>query len=305
MSAAIEITRPGVYDIPFDAYQADPIPGGSLSSSGARKLLPPSCPALFRWWADNAQKDTTRDMDLGTAAHLEVLGVGADVVVVEGSGKDPNAWRTNDDKAAVQAARDAGKTPITPRDARVVADMANALRADPNASRLLDPAHGDPEQTLVWFDAEFGVWRRALLDYLPRPSRQRRLIIPDYKTTKSAAPDDIAKSIHNFGYHQQAEWYLAGAEALGLPSDGPPAFVLIFQETSAPYLVTVVELDRSALEIARTRNRKALDIFRQCTASGVWPGYSDDVVSVGLPTWAEYQHADAEAAGLFDIQESA
>lgn len=302
-AATVEITQPGVYDIPFAAYQADPVPGGSLSSSGARKLLPPSCPALYRWWADHPQ-DTTRDMDLGTAAHLEVLGAGAEVVVVAGTGKDENAWRTTEDKAAVQAAREAGKTPITPRDAVVVADMAKALREHPIASRLLDPAHGDVEQTLVWFDREFGVWRRMLVDYLPHWSRQRRLIIPDYKTTKSAAPDDIAKAIHNYGYHQQGRWYLDGVEALRLPSDGPPAFVLIFQETSAPYLVTVVEPDRPAMEIARTRNRKALDIYRRCTATGVWPGYADDVVPVGLPTWAEYQHADAEAAGLFDIQES-
>src|SRR5258708_26204894 len=38
----------GVYGIPADAYHADPIEGGSLSSSGARRLLPPGCPALFR-----------------------------------------------------------------------------------------------------------------------------------------------------------------------------------------------------------------------------------------------------------------
>ncbi|MGW9447058.1 hypothetical protein, partial [Bacillus mobilis] len=44
------ITRPGVYDgIPEAVYHRDPVPGGSLSSSGARKLLAPSCPALFKY----------------------------------------------------------------------------------------------------------------------------------------------------------------------------------------------------------------------------------------------------------------
>lgn len=38
------ITEPGVYDLPAEVYHADPVEGGSLSSTGARKLLPPSCP---------------------------------------------------------------------------------------------------------------------------------------------------------------------------------------------------------------------------------------------------------------------
>jgi len=35
----IQVTAPGVYDIPAEAYHADPVPGGSLSASGARDLL--------------------------------------------------------------------------------------------------------------------------------------------------------------------------------------------------------------------------------------------------------------------------
>ena len=39
--AVAEFTA-GVYDIPEDLYHRDPVPGGSLSCSGAKKLLPPS-----------------------------------------------------------------------------------------------------------------------------------------------------------------------------------------------------------------------------------------------------------------------
>ena len=45
----IELTEPGQYGgVTPEVYHADPVFGGSLSSSGARALLPPSCPALFR-----------------------------------------------------------------------------------------------------------------------------------------------------------------------------------------------------------------------------------------------------------------
>jgi len=46
MTAVVDqvlITEPGVYALPADVYHADPVAGGSLSSSGAKKLL--ACPA--------------------------------------------------------------------------------------------------------------------------------------------------------------------------------------------------------------------------------------------------------------------
>ena len=44
----------GVYDgMDEDAYHADPVPGGSLSASGAKLLLPPSCPALYHYRRDH------------------------------------------------------------------------------------------------------------------------------------------------------------------------------------------------------------------------------------------------------------
>lgn len=294
---SVRITQPGVYDIPAEAYHRDPVPGGSLSSSGARKLLPPSCPALFKHWLDEGQ-ETSKAMDLGSAAHLEVLGTGPELVVV-----DAKDWKTKTAQQQAAQARARGALPLLTHQHTKVQEMAEALRQHPLASRLLDPLLGKTEQTLVWLDAEFGVWRRAMLDYLPLLDRRRRLIIPDYKTCESAAPDDLPRHIHRYSYHQQGDWYLDGARALGLPSAGPPAFVLIFQETERPYLITVVELDDEAQEIGRTRNRKAIDLYRTCTASGRWPGYDDDVVRLGLPTWAVYQHIDGVNAGEFDLSE--
>ena len=51
MSADTEVltvTEPGVYAMPFDVYLADPVPGGSLSTSGAKTLLN-ACPAIFAY----------------------------------------------------------------------------------------------------------------------------------------------------------------------------------------------------------------------------------------------------------------
>jgi phage recombination protein Bet len=48
------------------------------------------------------------------------------------------------------------------------------------------------------------------------------------------------------------------------------------QEKEPPYLVTVIELPPELVDIGRARNRRALERFRDCTESDLWPGYVPD-----------------------------
>lgn len=273
------ITEPGVYDMTADEYHADPVPGGSLSSSGARKLLPPSCPALFRYDLDHGEKHR-RTFDFGHAAHGLVLGSGPELVVV-----DAPDWRTKAARQQRDEAYENGAVPLLADEYVQVVEMAAALREHPIASVLLDPDGGRPEQSLFWVDGPTGVKRRARLDWLPEQG-DGRMIVADYKTTKSAAPDDIERAISSYGYHQQAAWYLDGLVTLDL-ADVTAAFVFIFQEKEPPYLVTVAEPDLMALRIGDALNRRAIDIYAKCRADDAWPGYSDDVERVRLPYYIE------------------
>lgn len=278
-TAPAVIGAPGVYDIPEDIYHADPVPGGSLSSSEARLLLPPSCPAQFRYEQDHPVcKDV---FDFGSAAHKLVLGTGPEIAVI--AFED---WRTREARERRDAAWAAGKTPLLlPAWARVQ-DMAAALRAHPFASVLLDRERGgEAEQSLFWQDGETGVWRRARLDWLPgEVTIGGRLVIPDYKTAHRADLAGIAKSAASFGYHMQDAWYTDGVRALGLDDD--PAFVFIFQEKTPPYLVTVVQLDDEARRAGRDRNRAAIEVYRDCKEAGAWPGHSEEIEYISLPAWA-------------------
>lgn len=280
---AVEITAPGVYDIPADIYHADPVPGESLSSTGARKLTPPSCPARFRWDTDNPPEPKP-EFDIGSAAHKLVLGAGADLVVV-----DAVNWQTKKAKEQREEARAAGRIPVLAAEHRQVQAMAAQVRRHRTAGALFNPlGRGRPEQALFWQDPQTGVWRRAMLDWLPDPSGGR-LLLADYKTTRAADIESIRKAIANYGYHQQAAWYLDGVHALGLAEDA--AFLFVFQEKTPPYLIQVVELDTAALRIGRERNRQALEIYRDCREAGVWPGYpDDDIPIISLPAWAETRH---------------
>ncbi|RAJ70208.1 PDDEXK-like uncharacterized protein DUF3799 [Streptomyces sp. Amel2xB2] len=275
------VTEPGVYQMTADEYHADPVPGGSLSSTGARKLLPPSCPALFRYEQDHGRAPK-KTFDLGHAAHKLVLGDGPDIEVVEGA-----RWDTTVAKSQVAEIRARGGIPLKQHEYEQVQAMADALRQHPVASALFDPARGGkPEQALFWRDPQTGVMCRALLDWLPPHIDGRRLIIPDYKTTNDASPEAVQKSVASYGYNQQDAWYRMGVEALGL-GGRDTVFVFVFQEKTAPYLVTVVELDAVARRIGAAKNRVALHTYRECVETGRWPGYRDDIALLPLPAWAE------------------
>lgn len=276
------VIAPGVYDdLPAEAYHADP----ALSSTGARTLLPPGCPAKFRYEQLHG-RPSKREFDLGTAAHRLVLGDGPDLVCM-----DYDDWRTKAARAEADEVRAAGGVPLLPPEYDQVQAMADAIRRHPIAGPLFTPGTGRPEVSLFWEDRTTGVRRRARLDWLCEPAAGRRLVVSDYKTTRSAAPEALAKAVADYGYHQQGAWYLDGVHACGLASNGA-AFVLIAQEKAAPYLVTVVELDPMALRIGAAKNRRAIHIYRDCVASGHWPGYGDTPHLISLPTWAEIRDTE-------------
>jgi hypothetical protein len=273
----VNITAPGVYDITASEYHWDPIEGGSLSSTGARRLTYPSCPARFRYLRDHPPAPSTT-MTFGSAAHRIVLGAGDDIEVI-----DAPDWRTKAAREAREAAISRGRIPLLVADHTVAVAMAAVLAAHPVASKLLTPGTGRAEAALVWQTGS--VWCRALIDWLPHPVPGRRMIVADYKTCAKADVESISQSMYTYGYHQQAAWYLAGVKALGLCPD--PAFVFIYQEKTAPYLVTVAEPDATALRIGAHLNRLAVVRYFECTQTGIWPGYSEDIESLSLPGWVE------------------
>jgi PDDEXK-like domain of unknown function (DUF3799) len=269
---------PGVHDIPEADYFADP----ALSCSGAKLLLPPSCPAKFKWRQDHPEP-YKRAWEYGTAAHRLVLGQGADYVIL-----DYDNYRTGNAQQARDEARAAGAAPVLAREHQQILAMADAIRLHPLAGPLLDPSWGGkPEQSLFWLDAETGVPRRARADWLPAPGHGR-YVLADYKTAASADAESFARAAFNYGYVQQHPWYCDGIRALGIDDD--PAFLFVVQEKDAPYLVNIVELEPDARMLGAARNRRALEIFRDCTDSGLWPGYEaqsvDGITRITAPAWA-------------------
>lgn len=282
------VSEPGVYSIPEDIYHADPVPGGSLSASGAKLLLPPSCPAKFDYYRKNGGRPDTEAFKFGRAFHSVMFGEGQEVVVV-----DAKDWKTKAAQEERKAAEAAGKIALLQKDRQKIDDMVAACQSHPLASVLFDREDGEPEQSLFWRDQSTGVMLRSRLDWNPNPRPGRPTIYTDLKSTINASPSSLSKTVASYGYFMQAAFYLDGIRALGLADN--PVFWFAFQEKEPPYLIQVAEVDKQALRIGREKNREAIETFARCTASGEWPGYSSGPVVVSLPAWVEMEHGAASS----------
>lgn len=262
--------NPGLYpDIPDPLYHSD---RDSLSVTGAKLIL--KSPAKFRYRLDHPEhKDV---FDFGTAAHRLVLGVGATIRRV-----DSDSWRTKAAQEARDEARAAGEVALLAKDHDTVLAMADKLSEHTTATALL--SNGRPEVSAYALDEPTGVMRRGRFDWLNED------MLVDYKTAAAADARQFGQAAAKFGYDMQAAWYLDLARANDLD---PRGFVFIVQEKEPPYEVACIQLDPYAVEAARALNDHALERFRDCTASGIWPGHTPDlIVSAEVPSWrwAEYQ----------------
>lgn len=269
------LTELGIHDnVPSSLYHAH----DSLSASGM-KILATQTPAHFRYRMDHPT--TSAAFDLGTAAHSLVLEDDHSTIEV----CEFDDWRTKAAREERDAAYGAGKTPLLTKDYAVVKAMRDAVAAHPVARLALEG--GKAEQSIFW-DHETGTRLRCRPDKFD-PESKIGPLVADLKTSVSADPRKFAKSVADFGYHQQQPHYQDGAKTiLGVE----PAFLFIVIEKAPPYLVSVIELDADAIATGRALNRKAVRIYNECRATNTWPGYPQSE-PISLPAWA---HNTGEAA---------
>lgn len=269
------VTKPGVYDgMPEDLYHSDPVPAGSISSTGVKDIL--SSPARYAYNAEHGREEK-KAWDIGKVFHALALGTGCDVEELAFEN-----YRTKAAQDAEKKARAAGKVPMLAHEMAEVRAMEAAFRATP-AAALLQP-DGLPERSIFWQDDETGVWCRGRLDHSNGPNSL------DLKTTDDASPGAFAASAARYGYHIQEVLYRRGIRALGLAGDlgSDPEFHFVAIEKKPPYLLAVYENDPEALVVAEELVSRALRRFAECQRTGYWPGYPAGITTLRFPRWALY-----------------
>lgn len=109
-------------------------------------------------------------------------------------------------------------------------------------------------------------------------------LIIDYKSTLDARIDEFAKSIYNYGYHNQVAWYCAGIKEIYNTKDYPP-FLFFAQEKTAPYESIPYGTDNTIFEAGLRENNKLLELYKECISRNEWPGYPDKFEEIGLASW--------------------
>lgn len=259
-----EMKREGlVYGMPEAEYHSGG--GGELSSTGAKLLL--ECAAKFKYQVIDGNRVHRAAFDLGTAVHTKVLGVGA--LFEEYPEEHLTASGNVSTKAATveweRERRAAGAILLTPDQARQAEGMAEAVLAEPE-SRTLFERDGHSEVSM--FDELTGVRRRGRFDYLPNEGG----FAVDLKTTMDASPFGFRASVEKFGYHIQYGHYTSILERItGEKRD----MIFVAVEKVEPYLVNVVRFDEvyDYARMGETEALEAVDLYRSCMESGVWPGY--------------------------------
>jgi hypothetical protein len=171
-----------------------------------------------------------------------------------------------------------------------VAPQLEAFDVDP-----IPLTNGKPEQTIVWQDAQYGVWCRGRIDWL----HDDLSAIDDLKTTtRSAHPEAFAKNLYSYGCDVQAAFYLRGIKAFLGEMSHPfeTAWRWIVVETSPPYGLSVIEPGPAVLELADAKVDAALKLWAECLERDSWPGYPTKVATAELPSWEEARWLAREAA---------
>ena len=267
--------NPGAH-IGVSVAEYDRIP--ALRSTVLRELAL-GTPAHAHYKEQHGSKET-REMLLGRCLHAAVLEpdlFDSQYLVVPHFG-DYRSPVKRAERDAWKAER-AGCTFIEVDDLELIKSWREGLYQHPLIGSLL-VSRGQNELTLVW-DDPIGPRCKARLDRLA--SFEGRAAIVEVKTSRSAAKWSFGRDVLSMGYHVQAGFYIRGLEQVY--GEARRRFMFAVVEKDAPYLAAAYELTQDQMDICRRDAALALSAYARCEASGVWPGYSDELQELEFPDW--------------------
>jgi hypothetical protein len=257
-------------DLPADQYFALE----RLSVSGAKQLLKSPLHYLTDRTSPRAE---TAALRMGSALHCAVLEPEKYALEYATAPECDRRTKAGKELWAEFQAQAEGRTVLSAAEAEPVQMMANSIKAHPLAPKLI--TGGQAEISMTWTDPATGIPCKARADYYKPESGA----IIDLKTCTDASPQGFARQALNFGYHMQGAAYLSGANELGAKVTD---FVIVAIEKSPPYAIGIYRLSDAHLQLGHLRWLEACERYKECTETGQWPGYSDSITELELPTWA-------------------
>ena len=284
------ITHPGIYaDVPIDAYHGQICDGPSLSSTGIRRLL--KSPAHFWKFSElnphRVEEDDKEAFILGRAAHHLLLGereFHRHFVVQPATYNDlktgeSKPWNGNATVCKEWKKRHSDRTILTAAQIEKIKGMAGLLpwqKGMTNCGLANTPLvadagalSGEIERSLFWKVGD--VWLKSRPDAIPGDSND----FADLKTISPRSEEgmsdrDLERAVReNRLFVQGAMVGMGSMAVLGRQMTG---FHLIFVDTGDVHAVAPVTLEDEDIIRGERAVFVAIDIFKRCRETGVWPG---------------------------------
>ena len=225
--------------------------------------------------------ETKSEFDIGTSAHQVLLEGHANVDVLS-----YDNWKRPIAREEAAQVRLHGRIPLLEKEWESVEAMIAAVRPQLDEMDPVPFTEGRAEQTISW---EYeGVLLRARPDWI----RDDLSLVEDFKTASSADPAAWSKRAIEYGYDLQAVLYRMGVQ---MATGAFPDYRCIVVEKKAPYLVTEFRFAPDALTLAHRKVMWAIDMWRRCLDTEIWPGYASETCWVKLNPWDEERWLEKEA----------
>lgn len=292
----MKITAPGLYrEFDGEAYFADPTPTASLTQSVAKVLIEQSPlhakmlhPKLSPPTEDDEPEPYNKAKAVGNAAHKLMLGRGKLIAVIE-----HDNFTTKAAKEARQEAVAAGREPVLAKHHETAERMVLAARGQLAQIEGCERAFREGDAEVVIAACEDDLWLRSMIDWITPDLRE----VVDYKTSgMSASPYATGKLMASAGWHVQAAMHERILDAIDPKNAGRRRCLYVCQENEAPFALTVNEIGEAALTIGRKMIDYAVNVWRECLATGEWPAYPLRIIRPELPGWHETGWLNREIA---------
>jgi hypothetical protein len=229
-------------------------------------------------------RKSTRPMALGTAAHTATLEPDTFLERYALWDKHTAAGKTSPRCGAefdAFSSENAGKEALLPKDWHGSLAIAESVRSDPEAKKVLISGH--PEVTFVWTHKGTGLLCKGRIDWC---DWDKRLLLTDLKTARDITPHAFFSSAARYHYHTRMAWYTDGfCQALGT-TDRPDTTVIAV-EPGEPHDVVVYELFDEELEEGRAEYELLMAKLRVAIDFDRWPGIGNGArMRYEIPRWA-------------------
>jgi exodeoxyribonuclease VIII len=246
----------------------------------------------FHWKKNQAEREETASMTLGTAAHTAVLEPNLFdsqyTVIPESAPRRPTSVQLGAKKpspetiAAIQyweqlERMNAGKTILSASDYDRVMGMRDAVFAHKDAKAFL--SGGEAEVSCFSKYPGIAVDVKCRPDYL----RMDDGLSINFKTSHNSSFNGFMGSVKDWSYDWQSAFY---CDILSHMFNRHFDELHIVVESQPPHHVALYTFEEDSLEFARSQFRPLLEKYLLCLETDIWPGLPEIVQTVSVPAWA-------------------